>query len=115
MKVMDIQVRFNLELAAGSRGLHREVVGGYSGDLLSDVIANAMSGCIWLTIQSHQNIIAVAVLKELAAIVLVNGHAPDAATKAKAEEEGIPLLLSSASAYQLAGELYSAGINQKAG
>lgn len=113
MKVRDIQAAFNLELAAGTRGLDRDVVGGYCGDLLSDVIANASSGSIWLTIQSHQNIIAVAVLKELAAIVLVNGHGPDAATKAKAEEEGIPLLLSSTSAFQLAGEFYSAGINLK--
>jgi hypothetical protein len=115
MKVRDIQAAFNLEVAAGTRGLDREVIGGYCGDLLSDVIANASSGSIWLTIQAHQNILAVAVLKDLAAIVLVNGHTPDEATKAKAEEEGIPLLLSSASAYRLAGEFFSAGINQKAG
>jgi hypothetical protein len=115
MKVREIQNKFNLELAAGARGLDREVVGGYCGDLLSDVMANASRGSIWLTIQAHQNIMAVAVLKELVAIVLVNGHEPDGATKARAEEEGIPLLLSSASAYQLAGEFYSAGIKQKIG
>jgi hypothetical protein len=115
MKVKDIQARFNLELAAGAKGLDRDVVAGYCGDLLSDVIANAGSGSVWLTVQAHQNILAVAVLKELAAIVLVNGHRPDDATKAKAEEEGIPLLLSSLSAYHLAGELFSAGIIKKAG
>jgi len=111
MKVRDIQSEFNLELAAGSRGLDRDVSDGYCGDLLSDVIANAGSGAIWLTIQSHQNIVAVAALKDLAAIVLVNGHRPDDGTRAKAEEEGIPLLLSSESSYRLAGKLFCAGID----
>jgi hypothetical protein len=115
MKVRDIQSAFNLELAAGSKGLDRDVTGGYCGDLLSDVMGNARSGDLWLTIQSHQNIVAVAVLKDLAAIILVNGHKPDADTRAKAEEEGIPVLLSSASSYQLAGKFFSAGIIQKAG
>ena len=110
MKVSDIQKEFDLELAAGGKGLDREVTGGYCGDLLSDVMANSTQGSIWLTIQSHQNILAVAVLKELAAIVLVNGHQPDDDTKAKSEEEGIPILLTSIPAYQLAGKLYNAGI-----
>jgi predicted transcriptional regulator len=115
MKVRDILSAFNLELAAGAKGLDREVVDGYCGDLLSDVIANAKSGSVWLTVQAHQNILAVAVLKELAAIVLINGYHPDDATKAKAEEEGIPLLLSISTAYNLAGELFSAGIIRKSG
>jgi predicted transcriptional regulator len=115
MKVRDIQSAFNLELAAGGKGLDRDIAEGYCGDLLSDVIANAGSGAIWLTIQSHQNVVAVAVLKDLAAIVLVNGHKPDNDTRAKADEEGVPVLLSSISSYELAGKLYNAGINRKAG
>lgn len=110
MKVSDIQSEFNLEVAAGSKGLDREVRGGYCGDLLSDVMANSRSGDLWLTIQSHQNILAVAVLKEIAGIVLVNGRRPDDDTKARAEQEGIPILLSPISAYELAGMLYNAGI-----
>jgi predicted transcriptional regulator len=115
MKVRDIQSAFNLELAAGSKGLDREVAGGYCGDLLSDVMANSRSGDLWLTIQSHRNILAVAVLKDLAAIVLVNGHRPDDDTAAKAEEEGIPILISSTSSFYLAGKLFNSGINQKEG
>jgi predicted transcriptional regulator len=112
MKVRDIQSAFNLEIAAGSSGLDREVAGGYCGDLLSDVMANAQTGNIWLTIQSHQNILAVAVLKELAAVVLVNGHRPDNDTKARAELEGIPVLLSPMSSYELAGRLFTSGIKK---
>ncbi len=112
MKVEEVQALFHLDVSAGQKGLGREITGGYCGDLLSDVMANAFQGGVWLTIQSHQNIVAVAVLKELACIILVNGHIPDEETKGKAEDEGIPILLSPLSAYDLAGRLYEAGIGK---
>ena len=113
MEIRDIKEKLDLELVVGEKGLDRDVTGGYCGDLLSDVMANSSSGEIWLTIQSHQNIVAVAVLKDLAAIILVNGHQPDDETKTKAEDEGIPILVSKADSYQLAGELYGLGIIKK--
>ena len=112
MKVSDIQKTLDLELAAGRKGLDREVSGGYCGDLLSDVIAHSGKGEIWLTIQTHQNILAVAVLKELGAIILVNGHKPDEDTKLRADEEVIPILLSPLSAFELAGKLQRAGLSR---
>jgi predicted transcriptional regulator len=115
MRVREIQGLFGLEVAAGRDGLDREVTGGYCGDLLSDVMANSTNGDVWLTIQSHKNILAVAVLKELAGIILVNGRLPDEDTKAKAEEEGIPILLSPLTAYQMAGRLYENGIGKTEG
>jgi predicted transcriptional regulator len=54
----------------------------------------------------------VAVLKEMAAIILVNGHQPDDETKAKADEEGIPIMISALSAYDVAGKLFQAGIGR---
>ncbi len=112
VNVREIQGLFHLDVATGETGLDREVKGGYCGDLLSDVMANAMEGQVWLTIQSHQNIVAVAVLREIAAIILVNGRLPDEDTKTKAKEEGLPILLSSSTAYQLAGQLYDVGIGK---
>ena len=67
-------------------------------------------GCIWLTVQTHQNIVSVAVLHEMAAIVLTGGHAPDQETIDKAEEESVPILMWPKSAYDLAGLLYAAGV-----
>lgn len=112
MKVKEIIKDLNLEVAAGEKGLDREITGGYCGDLLSDVMANTKSGDLWFTIQSHQNIVAVAVLKDLAAIILVNNRQPDEDTLAKAEEEGIPILLSTLSAFSLAGRVHEMGINR---
>jgi predicted transcriptional regulator len=112
VKVVEIKNYLNLQVAAGARGLDREVADGYCGDLLSDVMAHAKKGEVWLTVQSHQNIVAVAVLRELAAIILVGGRAPDEETKAKAEAEGIPILLSPLSSYSLAGKLYALGVGR---
>jgi predicted transcriptional regulator len=115
VKLEEIQKSLRLQVAAGARGLAREVAGGYCGDLLSDVMANAKRGALWLTIQSHPNIVAVAVLRELAGIILVNGRNPDDETKAKADDEGIPLLLSTLSSFDLAGRLYDLGIGRAQG
>jgi len=106
VNVKDLVDRFGLQVAAGQKCLEREIRGGYCGDLLSNVMANAPSGCIWLTVQTHQNIVPVAVLHEMAAVVLTGGQEPDPETIAKANDEGIPLLIWPESAFDLAGQIY---------
>ncbi len=110
MNVKELAERFRLQVAAGQNQLDRQIQGGYCGDLLSDVMANAPNGCIWLTVQTHQNIVAVAVLHEMAAVILTGGHEPDQETIDKANEEGIPILVWSESAFELAGKIHTAGI-----
>jgi len=110
MKVAELVEQFDLTVAAGENGLERLIKGGYCGDLLSEIMANAPTGCVWLTIQVHQNIVAVAVLREMAAIILVGGNSPDEETKAKSDEEGIPILLTSLDSFSLAGRLHAAGV-----
>lgn len=110
MNVKDLIEIFGLQLAAGESGLQREIRNAYCGDLLSDVMANASEASLWLTIQSHQNIIAVAVLREMAAIILCSGHLPDEQTLKAAEKEKIPILLCPETVYRLAGRLYAEGI-----
>jgi predicted transcriptional regulator len=114
VKVSDLGDVFDSALTSGQEGMNREVTGGYCGDLLSDVMGNASAGDAWMTVQTHQNIVAVAVLREIACIVLVNDHRPDEETKSKAEAEGIPILLTSLSAFQVAGRIYAAGIGTTA-
>jgi len=110
MTIKELAARFSLQVAAGEQGLDRKVEDGYCGDLLSEVMANAPEGCVWLTVQGHQNVVAVAVLREMAGIIITGGQTPDEETLQKANQEGIPILLSSETAYQLAGRLYSEGI-----
>jgi predicted transcriptional regulator len=86
--------------------LKREISGGYVGDLLSDVMANSKEGDVWITRQIHQNIVAVASLKEHAAIIFVQGSEPADETVSRAVKEGIPLLVSDVSAFEVAGKIY---------
>ncbi|MGD8990845.1 MAG: DRTGG domain-containing protein [Desulfobacterales bacterium] len=116
MLVQDLVEKFELTVAGGENGLGREVTEGYCGDLLSEVMGNAPAGCAWMTVQGHQNIIAVAILRKMAAIVITGGQKPDAETIEKANQEGIPVLQWPGSSFRLAGQLFSAGIgNPEAG
>ena len=67
--------------------------GGYSSDLLSCVMAGAKKGNIWITLQAHLNIVAIAALNEVAAIIITENAQPDAASIAKANEQGVILLV----------------------
>jgi predicted transcriptional regulator len=110
MIVKELVERFGIQVAAGEKGLDRRIKDGYCGDLLSEIMANAPEGCVWLTIQGHQNIVAVAVLREMAAVILTGGQSPDDDTVRKANQEGIPILLWPQSAFELAGRLYALGV-----
>jgi hypothetical protein len=110
MTVREVAIRLGLGILTESEGLEREITGGYASDLLSDVIAHSQAGDLWITLQTHRNIIAVATLKELAAIVLVSGRTPDADMLAKAGEEKALILSSRLPAFELIGQLYQMGI-----
>jgi len=109
--VFDIVKSFGLKVRAGKDRLHEEVTGGYASDLLSDVIAHSRKGNVWITIQTHPNIVAVAMMKELSGIILAGGREPDADTIQKAEEEEIPILVSPFFTFEVVGKLYQMGIS----
>jgi len=106
MRLKEIIERLKLEVLAGQEKLNVDVSGGYTSDLLSDVMANSKEGYLWITFQAHLNIIAVAKLKNLAGIVLVNNRKPEEDTLKKAEEEGIPLLTTWETAFKISGKLF---------
>lgn len=110
MTLHEIVEKFHLTVCCGGNRLSKPVTGGYAGDLLSDVIANSKAGNVWITMQVHINIVAVAVLKDLAAIILVNGRTPAPDTLEKAAAEGVAILSSTSSAFELSGGLYALGI-----
>jgi hypothetical protein len=106
MKLKEIVDKFDLKVLTAPDMLDAEVSGGYVSDLLSDVMANSRPGNIWMTLQTHPNIVAVAKLRGLAAVVLVNGRTPEEETVRSAEQERVSLLLSGDPAFQLAGKLF---------
>mgnify|MGYP006284551863 CR=1 FL=1 len=111
MIVKEIVNKLDLEVVVES-SLQKEVSGGYSGDLLSNVMARAKKGDIWLTVQSHQNVIAVALLTEVAAVVVVEDFEVDEKAKERAREKGVNILRSELSAYELSAMIYNLGIKK---
>jgi hypothetical protein len=84
--------------------------GGYASDLLSCVIAGAQPGNIWVTLQAHMNVVAVAALREVAAVIITEGAQPEADVLAKANEQGVILLSTPEPSFQIVGKLWESGI-----
>ncbi len=112
MKLKELAEDLNLRLLNPGVSLDRETNQGYICDLLSNVIANAPEGSMWITIQRHSNIIAVAVLKNLAGIILTQGVVPEKNTLNKAIEEEIPLFSTPDDSFEVAGKIYQILLNK---
>jgi hypothetical protein len=110
MTLEEIRRQLNLQVRAAPGKLGVEVKGGYAADLLSCVMAKARAGNVWVTLQGHPNVVAVASLADLAGIIITEGMKPDAATIEKAEEEGIPILTTELSTFTVVGRLFELGV-----
>lgn len=106
MELKTIVETLNLNVETTRGDLSREVSGIYVSDLLSDVLAHASEGNLWVTLQGHPNIVAVAEMKDLSGIVLVNGRTPEDETLRKANEEEIPIMTTEMQTFNMAGNLY---------
>ena len=107
MKVSDLIKKIPAKVISGMKHLDKNITGAYVSDLLSDVIGNAKEGNIWITLQTHQNIIAVASLKDLAAIILVKGLEPNTEVIQVAEKENIPILSTDQNCFEITGYIYN--------
>lgn len=83
---------------------------GYISDMLSCVMTGAKNQSIWVTLQSHNNIVAVACLLDVAAIIITEGAKPDDETIRKAKEEGVTLLSTPHNSFYIVGRLWELGI-----
>jgi len=110
MKLTDLVNTLGLKVISAPGNLNNEVTGGYVSDLLSDVIGNSREGDVWITLQSHVNVVAVASMKDLAGIILVSDRQLDEDAAAKAEEEGITVMVSELPAFEVVGRLYGLGV-----
>lgn len=110
MTINDLITALPCVCAAGKTGCGSEVTGGYASDLLSNVMGQASEGNVWVTMQGHKNIVAVASLAGLSAIVLAGGVKPDRDALEKATEENIPLLVTDIPVFEFVGRLYALGV-----
>jgi len=106
VNVAEIVQKLDLKVLSCKSILNKEVTGGYCSDLLSDVMGNASEGDLWITLQVHKNILAVASLKEVSGIIIVKGLIPEEDVLEISEKEGIPIFSTENSAFEVAGKLY---------
>ncbi len=90
--------------------MNTQVTCGYTCDLLSWVMAHGRAGMAWITVQTHMNVIAVASLMEMAAVIVPEGIEMEEPTLAKARDEGICVLQSDKTAFELCALMAGAGL-----
>ncbi|MHB1132378.1 MAG: serine kinase [Chloroflexota bacterium] len=110
MRLRSIVEQLDLQPQTAVENVEREVSGCYAGDLLSATMAAGRQGDLWLTVQAHANVVAVAVLLDLAGVVIADGNRPDGATLERANAEGVVLLTTTASTFEIAGRLWELGV-----
>jgi len=114
MNLADITRSLKLTLLTDAKDFTQiEPSGGYTSDMLSCVMTGAPHQGIWITLQAHANIVAVAALLDLSAVIITEDAQPDPATIAKANEKGITLLATPAGSFEIAGKLWSMGLRSE--
>lgn len=104
MDVKTLKEKLDLTLICGD-GLERQVTGCYCGDLLSWVMSRAQEGDAWLTVMGNVNSIGVAVLADVACIILTENAALDEEALKRAEQNGVIILTTAKNSYQAAAEI----------
>ena len=97
-------------LKAMSTFEHREVDGVFVSDMLSDVMAGAKSGNLWITVQTHKSVVPAANLVDIAAIIITSGKDVPQETIELANKYGIAMLSTTLPTFELIGKLYSLGL-----
>lgn len=105
MTLKDIIEKLDLE-CLNPVNLDADVTGAYASDLLSDVMGNARSGQVWITMQTHKNVTAIASLKDMPAVIIVRNGVPDDDMLQHAKDEDICLLVSKDATFDVCGKLY---------
>jgi hypothetical protein len=109
--LQEIVDQLGLKVLTESRDLGQVTAGaGYTSDLLSCVMAGAQKRAVWVTLQAHANIVAVAALLDLSAIIITEGAMPDPASIAKANDENIILLSTPKTTFHVVGKLWEMGV-----
>ncbi len=104
MNINEMKNELGLTLLCGGE-LEREITGCYCGDLLSWVMSRAREGDVWLTVMGNINSIGVAVLADVACIVLTENAALDDDALKRAEQNGVVILRTEKNTYQIAAAI----------
>ncbi len=104
MKVSELAEKLNMDILTEGNGSSKDIKGMYICDLLSWAMSHAQKGDAWVTVHTHVNIIAVAVMADISCIIIPEGIEVEDATLKKAAQEGIEVLSTKKTAFEIACE-----------
>ena len=104
MDVKELVEKLNLKVLCGEN-LEKEITGCYCGDLLSWVMSRANEGDVWLTVMGNINSVGVAVLADVACIVLTENAALDNDALTRAQQNDVIILQTDKNSYQMAAAI----------
>lgn len=111
MTLDEIMRQLDLKLLTRPADLGRtEPTAGYASDLLSCVMVGAKNGSLWITLQAHSNIVAVASLLDMAAVIITEGALPDSDTVAGADQQDVVLFSTEKPTFWVVGRLWELGL-----
>jgi hypothetical protein len=110
MRLHELAESLDLRELTPAVGADEEITRGYTSDLLSDILANAPAGGVLVTIQVNPDVVAVAGLAGLRAVIFSCGRTPDDGTVGRAAAEGLSLFGSQADSFEMVGRLWDSGL-----
>lgn len=116
MKVKEMMDALQLKLLTkdlSDDALYAEVKGGYASDLLSNAMGQGQPGMVWVTMQGHQNVAAVASLIGLSAVIVAGGAPVAADTLQKASLNDVAVFAADVPAFEVIGRLYELGVGRE--
>lgn len=113
MKLQEIIEKINLKPLTDLE--EREVEGVFISDMLSDTMTSARAGDLWVTVQTHTNIVSAANLVDAAAVVVPQGKTVAEKTLDLANRYHVIILSSPDSTFQLASKLAGLGLSPQQG
>ena len=104
------EIIVKLDLKSLSKFEHRDIDGVFVSDMLSDVMAGAKSGNLWVTVQTHKSIIPAANLVDVSAVIITSGKQVPQETIELANQHDIAVLVTELPTFELVGKLYALGL-----
>jgi hypothetical protein len=104
------ELKDKLGLKALNQVYENDVEGVFISDMVSDVMAGAGAGALWVTTQTHKNVVAAANLVDIPAIVVTRGKPVADETLEMASRAELTILSTDLETYDLICKLHDAGL-----
>lgn len=104
MDVKELIEKLGLKVLCGEN-TDKKISGCYCGDLLSWVMSRAQEGDVWLTVMGNVNSVGVAVLADVACIVLTENAPLDKDALSRAQQNDVIILQTEKNSYEMAAAI----------